>query len=126
MEFAMPQTEIGKLYPIYKRYIDEHLIPHASAHPSYYGPAASTSGYEEALKAMKTLMNNDPYALDGISAEAMGAVAWVAIRSIGLIQNFSDHSIAVQEGTETDQLLSVLKAVWPTSAALNLRQPTLH
>lgn len=124
----MTQTPIETLYPVYSQYIHGHVIPLASRHPDLYGAPMSKEDIDATLCTIKRLMDTDPYALDGISAEILGGIAWIANRAITLIQQRGGQFGYIEGDTEQDQLKGILKAVWPVSALLFLEQDycTVH
>lgn len=124
LDRPMPHPHsIASLWPLYQRYIYENLIPLAKRRPDLYGPPTSPDVYLAARDALKRLMDEDPYALEGIPSEAMGGIAWIAAKAVGLIQTQSDSFPDIEGETEDEQLRALLKAVWPASALLHMPEP---
>lgn len=117
--YALPD-----LYPIYKRYLADHLGPRCRE-CGHYGPPETLDGYFETHRALKRLMHENPLdPLTDISDEAYGAVCWVAVKAVGMIDE-QKHATALlpSEHTDATVLQLIASSIWPYTICTEIFVP---
>lgn len=118
--YALPD-----LYPIYKRYLAEHLGPRCRE-CGHYGPPATLDGYFETHRALKRLMHENPLdPLTDISDEAYGAVCWVAAKAVGMISEQQQaKAILPTNHSDASVLQLIAKSIWPYTICTEIVIPS--
>lgn len=117
-------TTLATLYPIYRGYLYQHLIPRVKGHPSY-GPPSTITAYMDVSSAIRKLTIN-PYDLDSISPETLAGVCWIANCGISEVVNNQEEIDEDKQAGEIDLLREIIRRTWPKIMMYNTPAPEPH